>query len=194
MKQLIGILLVCWSAFSQDIHQELIVGGYDKREIAEVQLAKLDIYFMENGALDALRKKYALKTAVRRIGEYEVVGIAPIDSMDLKNRLLLKLHPFFPGIFFIESKLPTATERKTGYATVTKPRDTASVMNTGKNKDMIDQMGLQWFAILMLSVTGLVLSVFRRKKVLYLQKIQKILGRKQHKIEDEIKHMESVHA
>jgi len=63
-----------------------------------------------------------------------------------------------------------------------------------REEDIVDQMGLQWFAILMLSLSGLILSVFRRNKVHYLQKIQKILGTKQDQIEEEIKHMEDVHA
>jgi hypothetical protein len=194
VKQLIIILSVYLSAFSQNIHQELIIGGYHEIKNAEAQLVKLDIYFMENSVLDVLKKRYRLKTKIRRIGEYEVVSIEPIDSIALKNRLLIKLNPFFPNIFFIDSKLPVTIQKERKYGAEKAPQNPTSTIIIQKEKDIIDQMGLQWFAILMLSIAGLILSVFRRNKVHYLQKIQKVLGTKQDQIEKEIKHMEDVHA
>ena len=194
MKQLMMILFICLPAFSQNIHQELMIGGYHKRADAEAQLIKLDIYLMENGTLGKLKKQYKLHTGIRRIGEYEVVSIEPIDSIALKNRLMMALQPFFPNIFFIDSSLPVVTHTEKNPSTEKKSSHIMPDMAAKSEKDLVDQMGLQWFAILMLSIAGLILSGFRRNKVRYLQKIQKILGAKQSKIENEIKHMEDMHA
>jgi len=184
---------ICLAVFSQEIHQELIIGSYSDIQQAKSQLEKLNIYLIENSALDTLKKKYGLQTQIRRIGPYEVVSIEPIDSLALKNRLLIRLDPFFPDIFAINSKLPISMQKPKGYQVDHKSYTTSAVTELSK-KDIIDQMGLQWFAILMLSLTGLVLSVFRRNKVHYVQKIQKLLGVQQEQIEKEIKQMEDVHA
>ena len=52
---------------------------------------------------------------------------------------------------------------------------------------MAEEIGLQWIVLLLLAIIGLTLSVYNRRKLASLEKIQKELSRKQDQREDEIK-------
>lgn len=52
---------------------------------------------------------------------------------------------------------------------------------------MAEEIGLQWIVLLLLAIIGLTLSVYNRRKLASLEKIQKELSIKQDQREDEIK-------
>jgi len=181
--------MICLSA--QSTYQELIIAGHSDIYEAKLQLKELNKYIKNNSELLKIKKKYQLHGQIRQLGEYHVVTLGPIDTLSLRNRLLLLLHPSFPETFYINKK--ASSIKLVNKDAQKHPKGPLGKIER-KERDIIDAMGLQWFAILMLSLMGLILSVYRRNRVRYLQKIQKILGKKQNKMETKIREMERTHA
>ena len=167
---------------SQYLSEKLIV-HYTKSEVdAQEELLKLKVYFIENAATRAVQEKYNLKLEMEMLEGYHMVVIKPIVSLDLRNELLIILTPLFKDIFYIDYKEHTQILIK-------KPNVSQLVPIEKKKKEhsFIDEMGLQWFALLLLSFVGLLLSIASRRKIIYLGNKQQDLKKKQTHIETEIK-------
>ncbi len=188
MRLMIVILFSLTMLFSKDISEKLIVSGDKNSTVTQMHLLKLKMYFMENAQTRALQEQYKLNLEMETLGDYKMVVIKPIKSLAVKNELLLFLSPLFPDIFSIEDnkremKLPNSLNVS---ETDTLSTDT-NIMQQAEV--LVKEIGLQWIALLLLSIIGLTLSLKSRRKMASLESIQKDLSRKQEQIENEIKNL-----
>lgn len=188
MRLMIVILFSLTMLFSKDISEKLIVSGDKNSTVTQMHLLKLKMYFMENAQTRALQEQYKLNLEMETLGDYTMVVIKPIKSLAVKNELLLFLSPLFPDIFSIEDnkremKLPNSLNVS---ETDTLSTDT-NIMQQAEV--LVKEIGLQWIALLLLSIIGLTLSLKSRRKMASLESIQKDLSRKQEQIENEIKNL-----
>jgi len=183
-------LLFSASSASGHFSEKLIVHYSKNENHAKEELLKLKVYFIENAATRTLQEKYNLQLDIEMLGDYHMVLIKPISSLDLRNELIIILAPVFKNIFFIDYKESTPSIIK-------KPKVSQVLLPREEKKtalSFIDEIGLQWLALLLLSFVGLLLSIASRKKIIHLGNKQQDLKKKQTDIETEIKKLGSKHA
>lgn len=189
MRLMIVILFSLTMLFSQDISEKLIVSGDSNSKTAHMHLLKLKMYFIENSQTRALQEKYKLNIETETLGDYTMVVIKPIRSLAVKNELMLLLTPLFPDIFSIEDNKRERSTSDSREETM-KTHATSTESNSMHQAEvLIEEIGLQWIALLLLSIIGLTLSLSSRRKMASLENIQKDLSRKQEQIENEIKNL-----
>ena len=175
-------LLFSNSIPSKQFSEKLIV-YYTKNEAqAKEELLKLKVYFMENESTRTLQEKHHLDLEIEKLNTYYMVEVKPISTLAVRNALLIFLTPLFKDLFFVayEGDISTA---------ITKPKvpQVAPPIEAEKKEvSFMDEIGLQWIALLLLSLLGLLLSIASRKKIIHLGKNQKDLKEKQTYIEREI--------
>ena len=160
----------------------------------QMNLLKLKMFFIENTQTRALQEEHNVTLTIETLDDYTMVVIKPIKSLAVKNELLLLLSPHFPDIFSIhENKIVVAPSDQKGtdiLASQMLKQDATSKINSMYNaENLINKIGLQWVALLLLSIIGLVLSLNSRKKMASLESMQRDLSQKQEEIENEIKHL-----
>jgi cell division protein FtsL len=119
------------------------------------------------------------------------VTIKPVETSALKHELFSLLKPLFPDVFFIaekktEMKSPNSDRESASMMT---PSSSVKVLSSAAYAFLVEEVGLQWLALLLLAVIGLTLSVHNRRKLATLEKTQQDLSLKQERIEDEIKQL-----
>jgi len=191
MHVIILMLFSLTMLFSEAIQGKLIIGGDKDLLQTQANLMKLKISFGEVPELMTLQEKYKLKLEMEALGDYAIVTIKPVETSALKHELLSLLKPVFPNIFFIAEK---RTEMKgpnsdKGSSSMRNPRSSGKVSGNAVYEFLVEEVGLQWLALLLLAVIGLTLSTHNRRKLATLEKTQEDLSIKQEKIEDEIKQL-----
>lgn len=190
MRFMLVILFSLMMLFGKDISEKLIVSGDKNSTSAQMHLSKLKMVFIGNPQTRTLQEKYKLNLEIETLDAYTIVVIKPIRSLALKNELLLLLTPHFPNVFSIEDRKSEVkdTERmnEIKIKTDTPPADDYTMHQV---KVLIEEVGLEWITLLLLSIIGLTLSLNSRSKMSNLENIQKDLIRKQEKIENEIKNL-----
>ena len=195
MRLMIVILFSLTMLFSQDISEKIIVSGDINSTTAEMHLLKLKMVFIENAQTRALQEKYKLNLEMETLGEYRMVVIKPIRSLAVKNELMLLLTPFFPDMFSIEDNkremmiLHSGKDSMKENKTIKTHATSVESNSIHQAKVWIEEIGLQWIALLFLSITGLTLSLNSRRKMASFENIQKDLSLKQEQIENEIKNL-----
>ena len=191
MRLMLVILFSLTMLLSKDISEKLIVSGDKNSTTTEMHLLKLKMVFIGNSQTRALQEKYKLNLEIETLDAYTMVVIKPINSLALKNELLLFLSPLFPNIFSIEDhKRETIAPEGMNESKIIKTHTTPAQTNTmHQAKVLIEEVGLEWTALLLLSIIGLTLSLNSRRKMSSLENIQKDLIRKQEEIENEIKNL-----
>lgn len=191
MRLMLVILFSLTMLLSKDISEKLMVSGDKNSTTTEMHLLKLKMVFIGNSKTRALQEKYKLNLEIETLDEYTMVVIKPIKSLALKNELLLFLSPLFPNIFSIEDHKRERTGPKPmNEINIIKTHTTPHQNNTmHQAKSLIEEVGLEWTALLFLSIIGLTLSLNSRRKMSSLENIQKDLIRKQEEIENEIKNL-----
>lgn len=172
------IFLVLFSMtllFAQKVSEKLILTNDKNSTSAQMHLLKLKMFFKENEEIQILQKTYALKLSIETLGEYNMLIIKPISEVKVKNALFLLLKPLFPDMFAIEEK-PNIQQNITNNDSF-----------TAKVEGMVKEIGMQWVALLILSMLGLILSIVNRRKMSTLEIIQKDLSKRQDELENEIK-------
>ena len=191
MRLMLVILFSLTMLFSKEFSEKLIVSGDKNSTMTQMHLLKLKMLFIANSQTRALQEKYKLNLEIETLDAYTMVVIKPIRSLALKNELLLFLNPHFPHIFSIEDHKseitgPESMSKIKIMKTDTSPPDTNTFHQA---KSLIEDVGLEWTALLLLSIIGLTLSLKSRSKMANLENIQKDLSRKQAEIENEIKNL-----
>ncbi len=191
MRLMLVILFSLTMLFSKDISEKLIVSGDTNSTMTQMNLLKLKMIFIENPKTRALQEKYKLNLEIETLDAYTMVAIKPIRSLALKNELLLYLSPLFPNIFAIEEhKREMTAPGSMNESKIMERHTTPPQTNTmHQAKTLIEEVGLEWTALLFLSIIGLTLSLKSRSKMASLENIQKELIRKQEEIENEIKNL-----
>ena len=179
MKLLWMMLCAFTFLLSEGMSQKLIVSTDKHRKIAQDNLLKLKVYFIENPKIRALNEGNHFILELETLGAYNMVVVKPIKSMSVKNTLLMEIHPLFPDIFAIEDK----TRHQSPEVFIS---DTNSNVVISSVRSFMETIGLQWVAIFILSTVGLILSISRRKKLFVLEEKQKKLYTDQQNIEEEI--------
>lgn len=182
-------LLYSGSNKTKTFSEKLIVSVSKEEKFSQESLLKLKVYFIENPRIGELREKYNLELKIERWGEYSATTIKPIESLSLRNELLILLSPIFKDIFFINYKPKIKKVLQEKLAKPTQKVDLIKKRKKKKVKSLISEIGLQWLVLLLLSVIGLVSSLLSRKKMLKLDETQEDLKGKQKKIETEIKNL-----
>lgn len=160
--------------------------GQDKNAVEEKYL-KLKVYLLENSITRKLQNQYALEVKMQQFEEYYAVVLPHIQTMELRNELFVLLKPIFPHIFYIHEKALASQKDTKSVPTIQhKPHTSVSNNTNMKRESWIDEIGLQWLAIWLLSVIGLVLSIRNRRKMVQIDKTQKDMKVNQTKIEKEI--------
>jgi hypothetical protein len=118
-----------------------------------------------------------------------VTTIKPIESLSLRNELLILLTPIFKDIFFIDNTPKMQKVVKENITQVNQKVHVAKTVMEEKENSLIDEIGLQWVALLLLSIIGLVLSLLSRRKIAKLDETQRDLKVEQQKIEIEIRNL-----
>jgi hypothetical protein len=172
---MIGCLTVFLAA--GEIDQKLIIDSEKDLQKAQIKLLKTKIIFLENEKMKKLQKKYNFKLEIEKISEYYLIVANPIRSKKLKEKLLVYGSKFYTDLFYINNRI----EKKI-----------ISNIHRRQKKSFLEKVGIryEWITILLLSIIGLILSFYNRKKIVNIQGIQKDMDQKQDKIEKEIEGLE----
>ena len=191
MQVIIVMLFSVTLLFSESMHEKLIISGNNDIVNAQADLLKLKDSFTANPEISLLQKKHKLTLETEVLGDYTLVVIKPIETEALKSKLLTLLKPLFPELFSIkyqEIKCPDVeTDAKINVESIKKPVLPIRVEKNQYYQFLVEDVGLQWLALLLLATIGLTLSIRNRRKLSNLEKTQKELSIKQDQIEDEIK-------
>lgn len=185
MRVIIVMLFSLTMLFSEAMHEKLIISGDNDIVNAQADLSQLKVYFIENPEIRILQEKHKLKLELEVLGDYALVVIKPVETEALKNELQTLLKPLFPELFFIEDK----EMKRSDAGSMKKAGVPVDVEKSQYYQFLVEEVGMQWLALLLLAITGLTLSIRNRKKLASLEKTQKDLSIKQDQIEDEIKHL-----
>lgn len=188
MRIMIVILFSLTMLFSNNISEKLIVSGDKNSTTTQMHLLKLKMYFMQNAHTRALQEQYKLSLEMETLGDYTMVVIKPIKSLAVKNELLLLLSPLFPDIFSIEDN-KKSMQNPNSLHTIKTDAPSIDTNIIHQAEGLIEEIGLQWIALLLLSIIGLTLSLNSRRKMASLESTQQDLSRKQEQIEKEIKNL-----
>jgi len=170
-------------AYGGDIHQKLIIDGYRDSEEARMMLMKTQLYIINNEEIRKIVKIENIKLAIEDIGNYSMVVLKPIESIKIKEHLMLALGSLSPTRFCIEDEY-------TDVSTVVKSDKKDIKIWDTMQKD-INNIGLEWIVLLLLSLIGLTASIVNRKKLSLLNSMQKDIIINQKKMENEINSLET---
>lgn len=185
MKIIYMMLFTLTLLFSEGISQKLIVYSDKNAHNAQESLSKLKVHFIENPNLRALSETNDLKLELERLGAYTMVVVKPVVSLSVKKSLLIELIPVFPDVFALKE-----TKQKKVYNNSQNViPEKSDVLPSNTVGTYIEIIGLQWIALLILSVVGLLLSILRRNKLHILDRKQQALDIDQKDIEQEIKNL-----
>jgi len=165
--------------FSHEIDQKLILYGEENAILVQDKFIKLQHYFQKNTQAKNLQKRYGLILEKEYIDGYNVVVIRPIYSYSVKNKLL----SLFPESFAIENredvKVPLQREPK---------EQTIPIEITRELLSFEERFGIrpEWLAILLLSIVGLSMSLWNRRKLSILKREQKAFREEQKVMEVEM--------
>lgn len=173
-----------------DIRQKLIVSSTKHQSVAEEDLLKLKIYATENSNIATLQEKYNLTFSIEHFSNYSSVIISPIKNKNVRNELLVVLSPIFPNMFYVNAAKALASVQTKHVA----PKSTLHNIflhksQAQKKKSFLEGIGLQWLAIWLLAVGGLLLSIGNRRRMKYMTKKQKEMNMTQEEIAQEIKQL-----
>ena len=192
MHLILVILCSFTMLFSDSIQQKLIVSADKDTAKTQENLLKLEVYFIENPEIRALQEKNQLQLEMEKLGDFMVVAIKPVDSLALKNELVLWLNPLFPDIFAINENKKRVLKKSDPNREVAVKKKEVKPITVAKpvNQDSgSEEIKLQWIILVLLAIIGLALTVLNRKKLATLHKTQKNLSENQDKIEDEIENL-----
>ena len=191
MQVIIVMLFSLTLLFSEGIHEKLIISGDNDIVNAQADLLKLKGYFTANPEIRLLQEKYKLTLEMEILGDHMLVVLKPVETEALKSKLMTLLKPLFPELFSIkyqEMKCPDEeTGAKINVESMNKPVLPVKVEKNQFYQFLLEDVGLQWLALLLLAIVGLTLSIHNRSKLANLEKTQQDLSLKQDKIEDELK-------
>ena len=177
------LLLFLSLAYGGDIHQKLIIDGYRDLSEAKAMLMESQLYIMNNKNIKMIVKKEHLKLEIETIGDYSMIVLRPIESKDIKERLMLALGKFSPSRFCIEDEYTDL------YAGVESEGSGIAVWDMMRSD--LSVIGLEWIVLLLLSIIGLTASIVNRKKLSLLNSMQKDIITNQKKMENEINSLET---
>jgi len=181
VMRLIGMLVVCMTLlFSENLHQKLIVKGERNSTHVVEDLAALKGFFQMNSEAKALQEKYHLSLTLEQFGAYRVVVIKPISQRVLKQRLQELFTTRGSEIFFVRDRSVIPKTNQAPIALDTPPPIEQSWINI---------IGLQWSVLLLLSLIGLLLSLYNRQTLRSIKQEQVILGEEQKKMEKQINNL-----
>jgi len=172
------------------LNEKLIVSYSTDKQAVQDDLFALKVYFSENDETRILQEKYHLQSKLERLDSYTVLVIYPITSHSLRNELILSLSPLFNDMFSIQYKADTLdgkeiAVKKTAVTAIERSQNVKKTQVLKSEKKENDNT-LQWSALLLLFVVGLILLIRNRKKLATLEEGQKDMQNNQEKIETEI--------
>ncbi len=170
--------------FSTDLSWKLVLDGDKNIQKAQIKLLKAQIVFLEDTALEKLQKKYQLKLKIDSKSGYNLIVIKPIRTESLQKILQVHMSRYFPDLLCIEDTV----EKSKGNMLID-PKKT-SLHKVRKKPEKVLGIGIEWIAILLLSILGLLVSFYNRYKIKLLKMQQKTMDIKQDEIEQEIKRLE----
>jgi len=169
--------------YGGDIHQKLIIDGYRDSSEAKMMLMKAQLYIMNNEDIRKIIKIENLNLEIENIGNFSMVVIKPIESIETKEHLMLALGSFSSTMFCIE-------DVQTDVSTDMQSPDTNTKVWEAVKSD-VDMIGLEWIILLLLSFIGLIASIVNRKKLSTLNSMQKDIIKNQKIMENEINSLET---
>lgn len=186
---MIIILFLLSISFSKDISEKLIISANKNHTIVQMDFLKLKMYFRDNNQMKVLQEIYKLSLEIETVGEYTMVVIKPIQSIAVKNELLVYLSSHFQDIFSLEEnkRETTSPNNLKDSIDLNRPNSSADESIIHQAGVLVEAIGLQWITLFLLSVIGLTLSLGSRSKMENLEDTQKELRFKQEQIEEEIK-------
>lgn len=186
---MIIILFLLSISFSKNISEKLIISANKNHTIVQMDFLKLKMYFRDNNQMKVLQEIYKLSLEIETVGEYTMVVIKPIQSIAVKNELLVYLSSHFQDIFSLEEnkRETTSPNNLKDSIDLNRPNSSADESIIHQAGVLVEAIGLQWITLFLLSVIGLTLSLGSRSKMENLEDTQKELRFKQEQIEEEIK-------
>jgi len=165
-------------AYGGDIHQKLIIDGYKDSAKAKMMLMKTQLYIINNEDIRKIVKKEKLRLEIEDIGNYSMVVIKPIDSIETKEHLMFALGSFSPTRFCIRDEYTDV------FDTIQATSEDNKVWELVETN--INMIGFEWIILLLLSLVGLIASIINRKKLSKLNSMQKDIIKNQKIMENEI--------
>jgi len=173
---------------SEDFFEKMVVRIGMNADTEQEKLLELKMYFIENPTLRAYQDSFHLQPSIERVDDYYLLVMKPIPTLEVRNTLLLLMSREYPNSVFIKYpkvatiqniniQHPVSNRLKSKEHAPATKRDVLHVVNT---------YNLQWIAIWMLAVIGLVLSLLNRRNLSKLTETQRDISTDQKKIESEI--------
>jgi len=188
---------LCFTIFisAHIVNDKLILDYSKNKSKLKNKLFETEKFLIDNILNKKLIKSYELTTQIEKIKEFYVLTIKPIKSKKLKIDLEIFLNQKYPNMFFISNvkkKVVKQNIRKdTNLHKDKNPIFIVTEINKISFLEVINKIGLEWIALLFLSIVGLLYSLYNRKKSILIDKNQNKLKENQSDIEKEFNKMES---
>ncbi|MFK5977118.1 MAG: hypothetical protein QM493_11500 [Sulfurovum sp.] len=214
MRLIISFLLLFAISYSKNINNKFVVSA-DKNIIKiKKELLRLENYFRDSEPHSMAEEKYNLRFTIEKIGEFYIVTLKPIITIEIQNELFFLLNPIARDIFVIEDKIVDKiefiddiienisdefdefddkfdeeiemTHEVDEEIEIEEAIKKRKAPYTVEQKSLIESIGLEWIAIFLLAFIGLFSSIYNRRKLLRIEKKQRNLISHQDKVDNEI--------
>ena len=186
-------IILCFTIFlsAHTINDKLILAySKDKTDLTN-KLYEIEQIFIDDMVNLNLFNKYELTTQIETMKQFYILTIKPIKDKNLKINLEILLNQNYPNMYFI-SNIEKKHIKKENIKKPIKPIFKVSKLKIITFMEIVNNIGLEWIALLFLSIIGLLYSLYSRKKSILIDKNQNRLKENQSDVEEEFNKMEKM--
>jgi len=186
-KVLVVILVLLDVSSVKSADRIMILDAQKKLNVAKANQVKVEELFKANTEASALKKSLGVTLEIKKLQDYFVVTLSPINSVSAENRLNMLLRPKFPDTFVVAqwkdfekqvakpSVKPKRVKKRIKADNRQWKEKTNNITDFGEylKKNLIQGINNKWLILIILAVLGLlfgVRSIYQIKKIKGLQK------------------------
>jgi len=191
-------IILCFTIFlsAHIVNDKLILDYSNNKNDLLNKLYSVEKFLIDDILNVKLFDEYGLTTQIEKIGNFYILTIKPIRYKNVKLDLEVLLNQTYPNMFFISNINSKVIKKKVIKKNITK-RNIEPIFTVPEIKQItfikvINNIGLEWIALLFLSIIGLLYSLYNRKKSILIDKNQNKLKENQSEVEKEFNKLEKM--
>lgn len=198
MKIFLLLLFATNILFAQAINQKFVLLSDKNETQLKTNYEQLLEHFKTDVKLQKLQTDNNLVLKEESLGDFNIITLSPVKSIDLKNKLFLNLMPNYPEIFALnikatkKPKLKPKPKPKKVYKPKVKKEELTAMQKYKKDYSYV--LSLEWLAFILISIIALVLIARSVIQLYNLKKLQTDFKQDQDELEKEIQKTGEVNA
>jgi hypothetical protein len=197
MKKWIILSLFTSILCATDMHQKMILSTSLNPSEMKHDLKEVKYFFNHTSHAKKLQEEYGFTFQLETLDKYTLLTLKPIKSYIVKNKINYLLKQKFPESFIVDNTpLPVIKEEKKSNSI---PYKSNRQLSTSVSLDKVEKkeimqvfwknVSLEWIALIILAIAGLLLVYRSAKQISKIRGLQKKVEDYQYKVEKEISEM-----